>query len=146
MDMQMAFKLQRRRLSDPGILPVGTTLEMATINGYRALGLEETGGSIEVGKKADLVVVDTRKPHLRPLTMPVHQLVYYANGADVEHVFVDGEQVVEDGRVTTIDVEGVFAAADDQLARLASVPGSPIPRLTEDAVVWGRSRADGVTL
>lgn len=147
MDMQMVFKLQRRWFSDPQAMPPGTVLEMSTINGYRALGLEDVGGSIEVGKKADLVVVDMRKPHLWPLTMPVHQLVYYANGSDVEHVFVDGRQVVRDGKVTSIDVDALLDQADEQFDRLRNHPGSPIPRLIDpEATVWSRARVEGARL
>lgn len=147
MDMQMVFKVQRRRFSDAGILPVGTTLEMATINGYRALGMEADGGSIEVGKKADIVVVDMRKPYLWPLSMPVHQLVCYANGSDVEHVFVDGAHVVRSGLITTLDMDGLLAAADDQLERLRRYPGSPLPRLLgPNVAVWRTPRATGVDL
>jgi cytosine/adenosine deaminase-related metal-dependent hydrolase len=122
MDMQMALRVQRRRFKDPGILPAGKLLELSTINGYRALGLDHVGGSLEVGKEADVVVVDMRKPHIGPLTMPVHQLVYYGIGTDVEHVFVRGKHVVDKGKVTTIDVDGLLDQADEEMRRLMAYP------------------------
>jgi cytosine/adenosine deaminase-related metal-dependent hydrolase len=122
MDMQMAIRVQRRRFSDPGVLPVGTVLELSTTNGYRALGLGSIGGSIEVGKKADVVIIDARQPHLSPLTMPVHQLVYFGAGADVEHVFVNGRHVVDRGRITTINVDDLLDEADEEMERLMSYP------------------------
>ena len=141
MDMQMVFKVQRRRFSDPGVLPAGTLLEMSTINGYRALGLEKVGGSLEVGKKADLVVVDARKPHIGPLTMPVHQLVYYANGSDVEHVFVNGQHVVDEGRITTIDLQALLGEADEEMDRLMSYPELKLSRLAgSPADIWRNAR------
>ncbi len=147
MDMQMVFKAQRRRMSDPLVLPPGTILEMSTINGYQALGLGDIGGSIEVGKKADLVVVDMRKPHLWPVTSPVKQLVYYANGADVEHVFVDGRHLVDQGRIQTIDTQSLFEDADDQIRRIAGLEGSPLQALMDsDAAVWRQSVAEHATL
>ena len=122
MDMQMALRVQRRRFKDPGVLPAGKLLELSTINGYRALGLDHVGGSLEVGKEADVVVVDMRKPHIGPLTMPVHQLVYYGIGTDVEHVFVRGKHVVDKGKVTTMDVDGLLDQADEEMRRLMSYP------------------------
>lgn len=92
---------------DPALFPPGRVLEMATLDGARALGMADAIGSIEVGKQADLVVVDGGAPHLNPLTHPVHQLVYYATGADVTTVIVGGRVVVEGGRVLTVDVPTV---------------------------------------
>jgi cytosine/adenosine deaminase-related metal-dependent hydrolase len=129
MDMQMALRVQRRRFKDPGVLPAGKLLELSTINGYRALGLDHLGGSLEVGKEADVVVVDLRKPHIGPLTMPVHQLVYYGIGTDVEHVFVRGRHVVDKGKVTTIDMDGLLDLADEEMRRLMSYPDLQLSRL-----------------
>jgi cytosine/adenosine deaminase-related metal-dependent hydrolase len=129
MDMQMALRVQRRRFKDPGVLPAGKLLELSTINGYRALGLDHVGGSLEVGKDADVVVVDVRKPHIGPLTMPVHQLVYYGVGTDVEHVFVRGKHVVNGGKVTSIDERRLMEQADEEMRRLMSYPELRLSRL-----------------
>jgi 5-methylthioadenosine/S-adenosylhomocysteine deaminase len=85
--------------------------DMATINGARALGLEDELGSLKVGKKADLVVFDFRRPHLVPATSPLGNLVHTGMGRDVEMVFVDGRCVVENGRPTLVDMDTVLADA-----------------------------------
>jgi 5-methylthioadenosine/S-adenosylhomocysteine deaminase len=82
-------------------------LRMATIEGARAMGLERDIGSLEAGKKADLVAVDFRRPHLTPATDPLGTLVHAGQGRDVELVIVDGRVVVEDGRPTLVDGEAV---------------------------------------
>ncbi|MGH7318650.1 MAG: amidohydrolase family protein [Candidatus Rokuibacteriota bacterium] len=82
-----------RRTTD--VIPAETALEMATINGARALGLEHEIGSIEVGKKADLVLFDTKRPEWRSLFNPVNTLVYNADGRSVHTVLVDGRIVVD---------------------------------------------------
>ena len=84
-------------------MPAGKLLEMATIDGYKALGLDHELGSVEVGKKADLITVDLFQPHLYPINMPVHRVVYEATGQDVRDVIVDGRLVMEDRKMLTID-------------------------------------------
>jgi 5-methylthioadenosine/S-adenosylhomocysteine deaminase len=86
-------------------------LRMATIDGARAMGLAERIGSLEVGKQADLVVFDFRRPHLVPAEAPMGNLVHVAQGRDVEHVFVDGQQVVDGGRPVRADLEQLLADA-----------------------------------
>ncbi len=82
-------------------------LEMATLAGARAMGLEDDLGSLTVGKKADLVVLDFRRPHLTPLTNALGNLVHVAQGRDVEMVVVDGRVVVEDGHAVLVDEEDI---------------------------------------
>jgi len=86
-------------------------LRMATIDGARAMGLADRIGSLEVGKRADLVVFDFRRPHLMPCLDPVGNLVHVAQGRDVEHVWVDGVQTVEGGRPTLADVDAILRDA-----------------------------------
>ena len=86
-------------------------LRMATIDGARAMGLENRIGSIEVGKQADIVVFDFRRPHLVPCENALGNLVHVAQGRDVEHVFVDGRQVVADARPVFGDLETILADA-----------------------------------
>ena len=81
-----------------GMVPAETALEMATIEGAKALGLDGEIGSIEVGKKADLVLFDTQRPEWRAIFNPVNSLVYNADGRSVHTVIVDGRVVVEDSR------------------------------------------------
>lgn len=80
---------------------------MATIGGARALDLDEQIGSLEVGKRADLIVVATDRLHQIPAADPYSLLVYSTAGADVRTVIVDGRVVVEDGAVLTVDVDDV---------------------------------------
>lgn len=91
---------------------------MATINAARAVGLADDLGSLKVGKKADLVVFDFRRPHLVPAINPLGNLVHTALGRDVEMVFVDGRCVVSDGRPTRVDMDAVLADARSAAAQL----------------------------
>jgi 5-methylthioadenosine/S-adenosylhomocysteine deaminase len=91
---------------------------MVTRNGARALGLEAELGSLAIGKKADLVVVDFRRPHLQPAPNILGNLVHTGTGRDVEHVYVDGRCVVRDGRPTLVDMEAILADANRVSARL----------------------------
>jgi 5-methylthioadenosine/S-adenosylhomocysteine deaminase len=86
-------------------------LRMATIDGARAMGLDGEIGSLELGKRADLVAFDFRRPHLVPCENPVGNLVHVAQGRDVEHVWVDGLQVVESGRPTQADQDEILRDA-----------------------------------
>ena len=86
-------------------------LRMATIDGARAMGLEDRIGSLEVGKQADIVVLDFRRPHLVPCENALGNLVHVAQGRDVEHVFVDGQQVVDSGRPVHVDLEVLLSEA-----------------------------------
>ncbi len=85
------------------VIPAETALEMATIQGARAMGLGDEIGSIEEGKKADLVMFDTRRPEWRSLFNPVNNLVYNADGRSVHTVIVDGKVVVEDHAPVFVD-------------------------------------------
>src|SRR5690606_35953547 len=91
-------------------VPAAQVLRMATLNGALAVGLADDIGSIEVGKRADLVAVDLDRPHTQPVYDPVSTLVYAAGRSDVRHVWVDGEPVVVDGDTTRCDVAAVTAA------------------------------------
>ena len=86
--------------------------EMATINGARALGLDDRIGSLKVGKQADLVVLDFRQPHLVPMISPVGNLVHTAHGRDVRMVLIDGKVVVEEGRPVHVDLEEICREAE----------------------------------
>ena len=100
------------------LLPPGKLLEMITIDAARALGLEAEIGSIEVGKKADLVVVDMRKPHLTPNYMVVHRLLFEAVGSDVDTVIVNGKVLMRDRKVLTVDVEAALRNAEEEASAL----------------------------
>ncbi len=96
---------------NPGVMPPERVLEMATRNGARCALREREVGSIEVGKRADLVVFDAGRPEWQPLYNPVANLVYSATGKSVETVVVDGRLVMESGRVLTLDEPVIIEAA-----------------------------------
>jgi 5-methylthioadenosine/S-adenosylhomocysteine deaminase len=119
--MFQAMHYHRRHFRDAGVLPHGKVLEMVTIDAARAIGLEHEIGSLEAGKKADIILVDLFKPHLMPLNMPVYRVTCFANGADVCTTIVDGRVLMEDRRVLSVDpvevMERAQAATDTMLER-----------------------------
>ena len=98
---------------------------MATLNGARGLLLEEQIGSLEVGKKADLVLHDLDRPEWRPLVNAVSQLVWSADGRGVHSVWVDGRRVVDNYRCTTLDEGALYAAAQAASSRIIARTGLP---------------------
>lgn len=112
--MVQCMHYHRTYYHDPGYLPPGKVLEMVTIDASRALGMEKEIGSLEVGKKADVILVDMFKPHLLPLNMPVFRTIYYANGADVDTAIVNGEILMEKRVVKTVNESKVLAMAQQE--------------------------------
>ena len=92
-------------------LPAGKVLEMVTIDAARALGMEKEIGSLEVGKRADIVLLNMFKPHLYPFNMPVFRIIYFANGGDVDTVIVNGKILMENRIVKTVNEEEVLEMA-----------------------------------
>jgi 5-methylthioadenosine/S-adenosylhomocysteine deaminase len=107
-EMDTAAKLHKVNTLDPTVMDAGKTLRMATLAGARALGLEHATGSLTPGKKADIIVIDTRKPHLVPLYNPESHLVYAVSGSDVSHSVINGKVVMEDRNLMTLDLEAVM--------------------------------------
>lgn len=99
-------------------MPPGKVLEMATIDAAEGLGRGDELGSIEPGKRADIILVDLFKPHLVPINLPVARLAHFANAADVATVLVDGEVVMRDRQVTDVDEDAVLEDAETQCARV----------------------------
>jgi cytosine/adenosine deaminase-related metal-dependent hydrolase len=91
---------------------------MATIDAAQALGLQDHLGSLEPGKKADIVLIDMRKPHLYPPTMPVTKIAHFVNAADVDTVIVDGKLLMQARRLAHLDESAILdeAAAEAKLA------------------------------
>jgi cytosine/adenosine deaminase-related metal-dependent hydrolase len=110
-EMKLAAIIHKAVTHDPLIVPAETVLEMATINGARSLGLEHEIGSLEVGKKADLVAVDLNHLHTTPSFNHVSTLVYAATGGQVDMVVVDGRIVVEQGLLLTMNEEEIMQQA-----------------------------------
>src|SRR5690606_3472598 len=90
-------------------------LRLATLGGAEVLGLDDEIGSLERGKRGDVIVVDGRAPHMRPKTDPYTTLVYAAEAADVKHVFVDGEWLVRDQKLVRMDLDEVLDDAEREL-------------------------------
>jgi 5-methylthioadenosine/S-adenosylhomocysteine deaminase len=107
-EMDTAAKLHKVNALDPTLLDSVTVLKMATIQGAKALGLDAIIGSLEIGKKADVIVIDTRKPHLVPIYNPVSHMVYAAQGSDVQDVIVNGRLLVKDRKLLTINIEDII--------------------------------------
>ncbi len=108
LEMDTVAKLHKAQTLDPTAMDALTVLKMATIQAARALGLDQLVGSLEVGKKADLIIIDTDKPHLTPMYSPVSQLVYAAMGSDVSTSIINGTVVMENGEVKTVDLRKVM--------------------------------------
>ncbi len=110
-EMRQEILMQGLEHSNPGVVPPQTALDMATARGAVALGLGGDLGRIEVGRRADLVCVDVSAPHLQPVLDPVWTLVHRVHGHDVVHVVVDGDVVVETGRLVKLDEEALIEEA-----------------------------------
>jgi len=103
-EMRSAALLAKLHTLDATALPAAEALAMATINGARAMGLEQQIGSLEVGKQADLIAVDLRGPETQPLYNPLSQLVYACNGSQVTHSWIAGVPVLAERQLTRIDL------------------------------------------
>jgi len=95
-----------------------SVVRMATIGGADAVGLGNITGSLEIGKKADIIILDTHKPHLVPMYNPLSHLVYSATGADVRDVIINGEIVVRDRKITTLDLDSILIKATEFASQL----------------------------
>lgn len=110
-EMRLAALVHKGVRLDPLAVPAYQAIEMATINGARALGIESITGSLEVGKSADFIVSDTNAVSLTPLYNPVSHVVYASTGAEVAEVYVEGKCLYERGIYHTIDAEKVLKEA-----------------------------------
>ncbi len=102
-EMNLAAKLQKVATQDPAALPAEDVVAMATIEGARLLGLDDRTGSLEVGKRADFILLDLQQPHLTPLYNPYSQLVYAAQASDVQHVMVAGRWLMRNRQLLTLN-------------------------------------------
>ncbi len=109
--MKLTALLHKGADKNPTITPARQVLEMATIEGARALSWEREIGSVDVGKKADLIIIDFKKPHLCPLYNEISHLVYAAKSTDVNVVIINGKIVMENRQPTTINIEKVMEMA-----------------------------------
>lgn len=123
-EMRLAALLQKP-LHGTDALPAKSALRLATMGSAKALGLDHEVGSLEPGKRADVVVVGRRRPHMRPQVDAVTALVFAAEAGDVTHVFVDGKQLVRDRRLVGADLDTILDDADQRLAEVLQRAGIP---------------------
>jgi 5-methylthioadenosine/S-adenosylhomocysteine deaminase len=120
-EINLAAIINKSVNHDATSIPAITAIKMATVNGAKALGLEKEIASIEVGKKADLIIIDTQKPHFYPRHNIISAVAYSAQASDVKTVIVDGKIVMEDYEIKTIDTERIMfeteKAAKDLMRR-----------------------------
>src|SRR5262245_23438239 len=126
--MNMAAIQYKDARQDTRQIPAETALEMATLTGAQALGLGDQLGSIEPGKKADLVLFDTERPEWQALWNPINNLVYNADGRSVHTVIVDGRVVVDAYRQSFVDEDRLFAKVQEIGERLQARTGLTFPR------------------
>ena len=126
--MNMAALQYKDARQDTRLIPAESALEMATFTGAQALGIADEIGSIETGKKADLVLFDTQRPEWQTLFNPVNNLVYNADGRSVHTVVVDGRVVVEDHRQSFVDEGRLFGKVQEIGERLQARTGITFPR------------------
>ena len=119
-EIQTAALLGKGVAGSPSALPAYTALRMATLNGARALGLDDETGSLEPGKSADMVALDLRDPDTQPVYHPVSQIVYAAGRDQVRQVWVAGRQLIRDGEPTTLEPAAILEEARKWGARIAA--------------------------
>lgn len=111
-EMKFASLLQKVDTLNPLVLPASEVLKMATINGARTLGLEEEIGSIEVGKKADLILIETNASNMTPDSSDLcSNIVYSANGSNVDTTICNGKILMENKKLTTLDEQEIYKKA-----------------------------------
>lgn len=108
---RIGVQLQRAHFADTSLLPVGKTLGMITIDAARALNMEPEIGSLEPGKRADVILIDARQAHLAPEILAPLRVIGHATGHDVATVIVDGEVLMRDRAVPGVDREAILDGA-----------------------------------
>lgn len=123
-EMDLAAKLQKLVRMDPRALPAEQVVAMATINGARALHMEKEIGSLEAGKKADVILIRTDAPHATPMYNVYSQLVYALKASDVDSVMIGGRVVMEHRRMLTLDPAAILAHARAYAKQVSASLGS----------------------
>lgn len=137
--MFQAMRYHRFHWRDTKVLPPGKVLEMVTIEAARVLGMDQDIGSLEVGKKADIILIDWFRPHLVPMNMPLYRVAYFANGNDVTTVLVNGRILMRDRVVQTVNETDVLKLAQREADAAIRRTGLDSLLRTPDGF-WGRSR------
>jgi len=110
-ELGLVGKIHKLANKDRAAMPPLTVVEMATMGSARALHMEDKLGSLETGKLADMIVVDTKAPNMIPMYNPYSALVYGANGANVRHTIVDGRILMQDRKLLTLNEDSIRAEA-----------------------------------
>jgi len=118
-EAQLATLIQKDHHMDPVMLPAEQTLRLATQGGAKALGFPESG-VIAPGRPADLIIFDFRKPHLRPRHNLLSNIMYSAKSPDISHTIVDGQVLMKDGELTTLDEERILYEAERRAWRMVN--------------------------
>ena len=113
-EMHIAAILNKSVEKDTTVLPAFEVLKMATTNGAKALGIDNLVGTLEVGKKADIIVIDLDKPHMYPRHNFLSSLVYSASGSDVVTVIVDGQVLYKDYKFTKLNLKEIYTNAEKE--------------------------------
>jgi cytosine/adenosine deaminase-related metal-dependent hydrolase len=137
--MAQAMHYHRRHFRDPNVLPEGKALELCTRDAARALGLETEIGTLEVGKKADIILLDGRAPHLWPPVMPLNRITHFASAGDVNTVIVDGHVLLRDRKPTLASIDDILAEAEATASRVFAASGHAATR-QEGADLWHVAR------
>ncbi len=124
-EMDLAAKLQKISRMDPRALPAAEVVEMATIGGARALHMDKQIGSLEAGKKADLIVVDTSAPHARPMYSVYSELVFALKATDVRTVVINGRIVMDERRMLTLDEGEILQKAREYQKQVVASLAAP---------------------
>jgi 5-methylthioadenosine/S-adenosylhomocysteine deaminase len=134
-EMTLAPLLQNVRYGKAGVISPAETIRMATSSGARCLGLQNQIGSIEVGKKADLITIAMGKVHSSPLNDVYSSIVYSTIASDVDSVIIDGK-IVKDGKILTVDSEIIVSSAEKSLERIREskqrMPSAKRARFTQN--------------
>jgi 5-methylthioadenosine/S-adenosylhomocysteine deaminase len=133
-----AMRYAQRAARDDSLLPPGRALEMITVDAAAALGMAREIGSLEEGKRADLITVDLTAPHMVPANMPVWRVVCYATAADVRDVVVGGEVLMEGRHLAHLDEAEIVAAAEAEAAQMLRRSG--LAHLAVEDPGWRRTR------
>jgi 5-methylthioadenosine/S-adenosylhomocysteine deaminase len=120
-EMDLAAKLQKITRMDPTVLPAEQAFEMATIGGARVLGMEREIGSLEAGKRADIIAITLKNSTAVPLAGNLYaEMVYAGKASDVEDVFINGRRIVAGRAVTTVNVQDVYRTAEQYRHRISA--------------------------
>lgn len=122
-EINLAALLAKGKSKEPKTLSAYQALQMATIKGAKALGIDNITGSLEPGKKADLIIVDTTAPHFYPRNSASASLVYGAGGADVKTLVCNGQLLMENRQLLLLDENEIYAKAEESCMKLVGSSG-----------------------